>query len=143
MEDAAEVDLEKEDPESWEKEGASCVTRKDTLRETVQNSEEEVEVEDLHSGDLMTGEEEEEEDTHQDPEVAPDLTREDLCTTGGEVAEGILAHAPRPTEVLHADHHPEDLHVDHPQEAHHLEVIAHNVATEEEAVAQEVTELPL
>ena len=140
MEDAAEADLEKEDPESWEKEGASYATRKDTLRETVQNSEEEVEVEDLHSGDLMTGEEEE--DTHQDPEVAPDLTREDLCTTGGEAAEGILAHAPHLTEVLHADHHPEDLHVDHPQEAHHLEVIAHLSATEE-AVAQEVTELPL
>ena len=114
--------------------------RKDTLRETVQNSEEEAEVEDLHSGDSMTGEEEE--DTHQDPEVAPDLTREDLCTTGGEAAEGILAHAPHLTEVLHADHHPEDLHVDHPQEAHHLEVIAHLSATEE-AVAQEVTELPL
>ena len=141
MEDAAEADLEKEDPESWEKEGASCATRKDTLRETVQNSEEEVEVEDLHSGDSMTGEEEE--DTHQDPEVAPDLTREDLCTTGGEAAEGILAHAPHPTEALHADHHPEDLHVDHPQEAHHPEVIAHLSVTTEEAVAQEVTELPL
>ena len=140
MEGAAEVDLEKADPENWEKEGASCATRKDTLRETVQNSEEEAEVEDLHSGDLMTGEEEE--DTHQDPEVAPDLTREDLCTTGGEVVEEIHAHAPHPTEALHADHHPEDLHVDHPQEAHHQEVIAHLSVTEE-AVAQEVTELPL
>ena len=140
MEDAAEVDLEKADPKSSEKEGASCAARKDTLRETVQSSEEEVEVEDLHSGDSMTGEEEE--DTHQDPEVAPDLTREDLCTTGGEAAEGILAHAPHPTEVLHVDHHPEDLHVDHPQEAHHQEVIAHLSVTEEQ-VAQEVTELPL
>ena len=140
MEGAAEVDLEKADPESWEKEGASCATRKDTLRETVQSSEEEVEVEDLHTGDSMTGEEEE--DTHPDPEVAPDLTREDLCTTGGEAVEEILAHAPHPTEALHADHHPEDLHVDHPQEAHHQEVIAHLSVTEE-AVAQEVTELPL
>ena len=138
MEDAAEVDLEKADPKSSEKEGASCAARKDTLRETVQSSEEEVEVEDLHSGDSMTGEEEE--DTHQDPEVVPDLTREDLCTTGGEAVEEILAHAPHPTEALHADHHPEDLHVDHPQEAHHQEMIAHRVT--EEAVAQE-TELPL
>ena len=138
MEDAAEVDLEKADPKSSEKEGASCAARKDTLRETVQSSEEEVEVEDLHSGDSMTGEEEE--DTHQDPEVVPDLTREDLCTTGGEAVEEILAHAPHPTEALHADHHPEDRHVDHPQEAHHQEMIAHRVT--EEAVAQE-TELPL
>ena len=138
MEDAAEVDLEKADPKSSEKEGASCAARKDTLRETVQSSEEEVEVEDLHTGDSMTGEEEE--DTHQDPEVVPDLTREDLCTTGGEAVEEILAHAPHPTEALHADHHPEDLHVDHPQEAHHQEMIAHRVT--EEAVAQE-TELPL
>ena len=137
MEDAAEVDLEKADPKSWEKEGASCAVRKDTLRETVQSSEE-VEVEDLHSGDSMTGEEEE--DTHQDPEVVPDLTREDLCTTGGEAVEEILAHAPHPTEALHADHHPEDRHVDHPQEAHHQEMIAHPVT--EEAVAQE-TEFPL
>ena len=99
-------------------------------------------MEDLHSGDSMTGEEEE--DTHQDPEVVPDLTREDLCTTGGEAVEEILARAAHLTEALHADHHPEDLHhVDHPQEAHHPEVIAHLSVTTEEAVAQEVTELPL
>ena len=100
-----------------------------------------MEVEDLHSGDLMTGEEEE--DTHQDPEVAPDLMREDLCTTGGEAVEGIPVHAPHHTEALHADHHPEDLHVDHPQEAHLPEMVVHLALTEEEAVAQEVTELPL
>ena len=88
----------------------------------------------------MTGEEEE--DTHQDPEVAPDLTREDLCTTGGVAVEEILALVAHPTEALHADHHPEDLHVDHHQEAHHPEVIAHLSVTEEQ-VAQEVTELPL